>query len=252
MRKNILALIALITILNNIYAQDSSGVKDDINNLLKEESHKEYVEASFKAPRVVMSHSIEMVKPGVLSFLIMHRFGNVNLGAYEFFGLDRATIRLGFDYGISKDLTIGIGRGDYRKEFDDFLKYRLIHQSVGPKAMPLSLVLVAGSTIQTLKSTGKKLDFSNRLGFYGQILIGRKFSEDLSLQIGPAIVHRNLVAAPNDPNDTYAIEFGGRIKLTHRISFNLDYYLVINKDKSITTYDPLSIGFDLETGGHVF
>src|SRR5437868_13785058 len=209
MRKNILALIALITILNNIYAQDSSGVKDDINNLLKEESHKEYVEASFKAPRVVMSHSIEMVKPGVLSFLIMHRFGNVNLGAYEFFGLDRATIRLGFDYGISKDLSIGIGRGDYKKEFDGFLKYRAIHQSVGPGSIPFSIILVGGSTLQTLKVNNESRTFSNRMSYYGQIVAGRKFSDAFSFQIIPTIVHRNLVPTAEDPNDTYAIGLGG-------------------------------------------
>src|SRR5437588_9821380 len=180
-----ITLLFFLAISANGQDIDNSSKQVNLDSLLQKtnQTGKEYVEASFKAPRVVMSHSIEMVKPGVLSFLIMHRFGNVNLGAYEFFGLDRATIRLGFDYGISKDLTIGIGRGDYRKEFDDFLKYRLIHQSVGPKAMPLSLVLVAGSTIQTLKSTGKKLDFSNRLGFYGQILIVRKYIEDLSLLI---------------------------------------------------------------------
>ncbi|MFL5789704.1 MAG: DUF5777 family beta-barrel protein, partial [Flavisolibacter sp.] len=173
-------------------------------------------------------------------------------GAYEFFGLDRATIRLGFDYGISKDLSIGIGRGDYKKEFDGFLKYRAIHQSVGPGSIPFSLILVGGSTLQTLKVNNESRTFSNRMSYYGQIVAGRKFSDAFSFQIIPTIVHRNLVPTAEDPNDTYAIGLGGRIKLTRRVSFNVDYYIVTNKDKSLTTYNPFSIGFDLETGGHVF
>ena len=243
-------LILLMTI--HAKAQDSTSKELSINELISDKATHEYVEAPFKAPRVIMSHSLEMVKPGVLSFIIQHRFGNVNLGAYEFFGLDRATLRLGFDYGISNDLTIGIGRGDYKKEFDGFIKYRAIHQSTGPSSIPFSLIVVGGSTLQTLKPTIGKLDFSNRLSYYGQVVIGRKFSESFSFQVAPIMIHRNLTPTNADPNDTYALEGGARIKISHRVSFNADYYIVFNKDKSVNTFNPLSIGFDLETGGHVF
>jgi hypothetical protein len=253
MRKIITCIFCLSFSCTSLFSQDTTKGKDvSINELINDKPAKEYVEASFKAPRVIMSHSTEMVKPGVLSFIIQHRFGNVNLGAYEFFGLDRATLRLGFDYGICNDLTIGIGRGDYKKEFDGFLKYRVIHQSTGPSSIPFSLIIVGGTTAQTLKPATGKIDFSNRLSYYGQIIAGRKFSEAFSLQIAPIIVHRNLTATNDDPNDTYAVEGGARFKLTRRVSFNIDYYYVVNKDKSQTTYNPLSIGFDLETGGHVF
>src|SRR2546423_2475018 len=192
MRNIFITAFSLIIIIQTIQAQDSSGKKqeDYLKSLMDNKPAKEYVEAVFKAPRIIMSHSVEMVKPGVLSFLIMHRFGNVNLGAYEFFGLDRATLRLGFDYGINKDLTVGIGRGDFKKEFDGFLKYRALHQSTGERSIPFSLILVAGSTVQSLKINNDKRDFSDRLSFYGQAMIGRKFNESLSLQVGPTIVHR--------------------------------------------------------------
>lgn len=246
-------LLSFITFYN-LYAQDSTKNSKDvsINELLSDKPTREYIEAPFKAPRVIMSHSLEMVRPGVLSFIIQHRFGNVNLGAYEFFGLDRATLRLGFDYGLTNDLTVGIGRGDYKKEFDGFLKYRIIHQSTGPSALPFSLILVGGTTLQTLRPTVGKLDFSNRLSYYAQVVIGRKFSDAFSFQLAPIMVHRNLAPATIDPNDTYALEGGARLKLSRRVSFNADYYVVFNKDKSVTTFNPLSIGFDLETGGHVF
>src|SRR5438309_1265072 len=130
-------LIVLSTAIS-LHAQEKgkkdTTAKTDINALLDDTPHKEYVDAAFKAPRVIMSHSIEMVKPGVLSFLILHRFGNINLGPYDFYGLDQATIRLGLDYGVTKEFTVGIGRGSYKKEIDAFAKYRIIHQATGPDA----------------------------------------------------------------------------------------------------------------------
>ena len=202
-----------------------------------------------------MSHSIQMLKPGVLDFLILHRFGNVNRGLYEFFGLDQATFRLAFDYGITKDLTIGIGRSSYKKELDGFLKYRIIQQSTGQNASPFSLVVVGGMTVNTLKFADptRKNYFSSRLGYYGQVLAGRKFSEAFSLQLMPTIVHQNLVTTSKDPNDLFAAGIGGRIKLSKRISLNADYYYVVNKNEELENFhNPLSIGFDIETGGHVF
>jgi hypothetical protein len=108
--------------------------------------------------------------------------------------------------------------------------------------------------MQTAEWADKSRDnhFSSRVGYYGQIILGRKFSEALSLQLVPTVVHRNLVPTTRDDNDTYALGAGGRLKLSNRISLNADYYYVFNKDESLTTYNPLSIGFDIETGGHVF
>lgn len=202
-----------------------------------------------------MSHSIEMLRTGVLDFRILHRFGRINGGAYEFFGLDGpATVRLGLDYGITDDLTVGIGRSSFNKELDGFVKYRIIHQATGPKASPLSLIAVAGSTVTTLKWSDptRKNYFSSRVAYYGQAIVGRKFSEALTLQLMPSIVHRNLVPTVNDPNDLFAIGAGGRIKLSHRVSFNVDYYYVANQNTAAGFHNPLSIGFDIETGGHVF
>lgn len=200
-----------------------------------------------------MSHSIEMLKPGVLDFRILHRFGNINLGIGNFFGLDEATFRLGFDYGLSKNMTIGLGRSNYKKEVDGFLKFRLLQQATGAGAVPVAVVLAGGSTVQTGRWAGAIKDetITNRFSHYAQVLVGRKFSDALSLQLAPTLVHRNLVPA-TDPNNTYAVGVGGRIKLSHHTSFNVDYYAILNKDKSRRTYNPLSLGFDIETGGHVF
>jgi hypothetical protein len=198
---------------------------------------------------------MDNLRPGVLEFRILHRFGRLNGGAYEFFGLDGpATVRLGLDYGITDNLTIGIGRSTFNKELDGYIKYRLIHQATGPKSLPFSLVAVAGSTLTTLKWSDptRKNYFTSRMAYYGHAIIGRKFSDGLTLQLIPSVLHRNLVPTPEDPSDLFAVGAGGRIRLSRRVSFNFDYHYLVNPNEAAGFYNPLSVGFDIETGGHVF
>jgi uncharacterized beta barrel domain-containing protein DUF5777 len=238
-----------------VIGSKSFAQEEDLLKLVNNDKpEKQYVNYAFKSTRVIMSHSMELLKPGTMDFRILHRFGNVNQGGYQFFGLDQATMRLGFDFGITKNFMLGIGRSTNKKEFDGFLKYRLIHQAEGPASLPFSLVIVAGNTLQTLKWDHPEQQnyFSSRLAYYGQLIIGRKLSDGVTLQVSPTVLHRNLVATINDPNDLYAVGVGGRFKLTKRMSFNFDYYYRVNPNKFDGTHDPLSIGIDIETGGHVF
>ena len=248
MKYLLLSLTAFVA--TQCFCQDEDllkGVTDD-------KPKKEYVYNAFKSSRVIMSHSMEMLRPGVLDFRILHRFGNVNKGLSEFFGLDEATIRLGLDYGITNNLTVGIGRSKYKKEVDGFVKYRVIQQATGPSSLPFSLVAVGGSTIigAAWADPARKNYFSSRLAYYGQAIIGRKFNENFTLQVMPTMLHRNFVETSADPNDMYAAGIGARMKLTKRISLNVDYYYVVNQNDARAVHNLLSIGFDIETGGHVF
>jgi hypothetical protein len=247
---------ALIAFLALISSAKAFAQEEDLLKLVGDDkAKKEYVFNAFKSSRVIMSHSMEMLRPGVLDFRILHRFGRVNGGAYEFFGLDGpASVRLGLDYGLTKDLTIGIGRSTFNKELDGFIKFRPIHQATGPGASPVSVVLAAGATLTTLKWSDptRANYFSSRAAFYAQAIIGRKFNEKITLQLMPSVLHRNLVPKTQDPNDLLATGIGGRIKLSRRVSFNFDYHYVLNQNDSAGMHNPLSIGFDLETGGHVF
>lgn len=234
------------------FAQDST---DLLRQVTPDAPKKEYVYNAFKSSRVIMAQSMEMLRPGVLDFRILHRFGRINGGAYEFFGLDGpATVRLGLDYGVTSDLSIGIGRSSLNKELDGFIKYRILQQATGPHASPVSLLVVGGSTLSTLKWTDptRKNYFSSRLAYYGQLIVGRKFSESVTLQFMPTMLHRNLVPTKDDPNDLYAAGVGGRIKVSRRVSVNADYHYVINPNDHAGMHNPLAIGFDIETGGHVF
>lgn len=228
--------------------------QDDLLSLVGDDKpKKEHVEYAFKSSRVIMSHSLEVIKPGVMDLRILHRFGNINGGTYEFFGLDNATMRLGFDFGLTKNMMLGIGRSTNKKEIDGFIKYRLIHQSKNG-GLPFSVLIVGGASLNTLRSTDSsaKNYLSSRMGYYGQVIIGSKISEGFTLQFMPTIVHRNLVPTSADPNDMLAVGVGSRLRLSKRISLNVDYYYRINPNETDGTQNPLSIGFDIETGGHVF
>lgn len=232
--------------------------QDDLMNLLNEDAPKEinFTTATFKSTRIMNGHSIERMPAGQLDIRISHRFGRINSGAYEFFGLDQANMHLSAEYGIFNWLMVGIGRGNYEKTFDGFAKFSVLRQSSGAKVMPVSLSVFSSAAIKSLKWSDPTSTnyFSSRMSYVGQLLIARKFNQSFSLQLTPSYVHRNLVATELDPNDLYAIGAGGRMKLTKRMSLNAEYYYLANPKSYMSqkVYDPLSVGIDLETGGHVF
>lgn len=232
-----------------VVAQD-----DDLLSLLGEEETIEYASAAFKANRVINLHSIESTAAGVFDFKISHRFGMLNQGAYDLFGLDNASIRIGGDYGLTKSITIGAGRSSYEKTYDGFVKLRLLRQSTGKKVMPLTASVLATAAIQTLRWQNPDRDnfFSSRLYYTFQVIVGRKFSDAFSLQLSPTLVHRNLVKVRTESNDVLALAAAGRIKLNKRIAVNAEYTYVLPDQLAPGYRNALSIGFDIETGGHVF
>lgn len=213
---------------------------------------KEKVTGAFKSTRVINAHSIEMLSKGNLDFRIMHRFGFVSDGLKEFFGLDNATMRMSFDYGISDNFTVGIGRSTFRKELDAFAKTRLLQQTKGTKNIPLTIALAAGATVWTEPSfAATKPGLSDRTAFYVQILAGRKFNSFFSFQLSPIIVHTNMPLSEDDDKTIYAMGGGGRIKVSKRMAITFDYHHPFgNLNTSFT--NPTSIGVDIETGGHIF
>jgi len=217
---------------------------------------KEYVKNAFKSTRVINSHSMEFLGKGVLDFRITHRFGPISDGGQNLYGFDEAKTRLGLDYGIAKSLMVGIGRSTLGKELDAFVKFRPVWQSTGPGSFPLSIVIVSSITLDPTPAppsdTLKFQFYTNRLAFYNGLIIGRKFSESFSLQITPEMVHRNLVDSVWQSNDIYSIGVGARLKLSKRIALVVDYHHIVYGLKPGTYTDPLAIGVDIETGGHVF
>lgn len=245
---SILILLLLTGIFSSLRAQELMDLFGE------EEPVTGYTYATFKTTRVVSGHSVENPANGVLLFMISHRFGKLNSGTYDLFGLDQATIRLGFEYGINDWLSAGFGRSSYQKTYDGFLKAKVLRQSSGNKNMPLSLTYFVSMDLFSLKwqDTERKNYFTSRMTYVHQLLLARKFNDNLSLQFTPTFIHKNLVAATDDDNDTFAVGLGGRIKLTRRTSLNAEYFYLLPGSTADNFVNPLSLGFDIETGGHVF
>jgi opacity protein-like surface antigen len=247
-------IFSLITAILFTFCTIVSAQEDDLLSLLGEEETTDYTNASFKTNRVINLHSLENTAAGVLDFKINHRFSPVSNGFYDLFGLDGANIRFGLDYGLSDVLTVGVGRSSLEKTYDGFVKYKFLRQSTGKKTMPLTAALLLTSSINTLKweNPDRENYFSSRLAYTTQLILGRKFSESFSLQLSPTMVHRNLVKTNAEKNDVYALGIGSRLKLSKRVAINAEYIYVLPDQLSSEFYNSLSVGLDIETGGHVF
>lgn len=240
-----------------ILLSSTLNAQDDLLDLLEqqEEPSTQYTYATFKGTRLINGHSIETVNQKELQFLISHRFGRINSGAHEFWGLDGAFIRLGLEYGLTDQLDIGVGRSSFDKTYDFFLKYKILRQSKGVRNMPVTVTGLFSTTVKTTprEDDDPTIDFQDRLGYAYEILIARKFSEKVSLQIMPATVHRNRIDESRfEKNDLYALGAGGRVKITKSVAINAEYYYRFNADDNSRNFNPVSLGVDIETGGHVF
>ncbi|MDF9798735.1 hypothetical protein OKW21_003998 [Catalinimonas alkaloidigena] len=244
--------VSLLLIIGS--AGRAQGLLDELEK--EQDSAQVLIEdATFKGSRLINGHSVETDGEGALTFLISHRFGRLNGGAYEFFGLDESNIRLGLEYGITDRLNIGIGRSSLEKVIDGFVKYQLLQQQRGARLLPLTITAFTSMAINTLRieNPERELQFKSRVDYTYQLLMARKFSSKLSLQLMPTLVHRNLVATAEMDNKLYALGVGGRYKLTNRVALNAEYYYRINAEAEESMYyNPFAIGFDIETGGHVF
>jgi hypothetical protein len=230
-----------------------ASAQDDLLSQLQNQdsTRRDPVSATFKSTRVVNGHSVETVKKNHLDFRISHRFGALNSGAYQLFGLDQATMRMGFEYGITDRFMVGVGRSTFQKAYDFLGKYKLLEQTTGSKNMPVSVTLFGSLAIATVD---KELEFQDKITYSGQVLIARKFGEKLSLQLSPTWLYRNHPVITGDEKILLAVGIGGRYKLSKRVSLNGEYFYTAREKNTLTApyHDSMSFGVDIETGGHVF
>ncbi|MBP6688149.1 MAG: hypothetical protein KA160_09855, partial [Lacibacter sp.] len=205
----------------------STAQEIDLNKEEEKEKPKtQYTTNTFQSTRIINSHTIEITPKGYMDFRIAHRFGTLNGGFYELFGLDNASMRMSFDFGITPDLMFGVGRSTYQKQYDAFGKYRFLRQSKGQRNIPVSAAIVSSVMVTTMKwqDPARENLFSSRLQYAHQLIIARKFSESTAIQLMPTMVHYNLVPKATDPNDILALGIGGRQRITKMVSVNAEYY----------------------------
>jgi len=245
-------LLSLLLVVGSL----SLHAQDSLLNMLEDSSHYSNstfpVKGTFKAIHLINLQTVESPAKQDLNFIIMHRFGKLNDGAYNFFGLDNASIRLGLDYGITDRLAVGIGRSSLEKTFDGYVKYRLLQQTSGARNFPVTVSLLAAVNHMTLR-LDTFVTAQNKTTYVTQMLIAKKFSEKLSLEVAPTYIHYNRYPALKSAKEVFAATIGGRYKFTKRMAITAEFnYLVPGMLDALDLKNSLSLGYEIETGGHVF
>lgn len=227
-----------------------SFAQDDLLSEIDTTLGKQTVSSAFKALKIVNLESTKLAAKGDLYFIVAHRFGSVKDGFEGFYGLDNANTQIKFLYGLKDWLTISGARNELAYDFS--VKYRLAEQV--ENGFPVAIVGFNSLAINNAlkESLYPKMTFQNRLIYVTQLLVSRKISDRLSLELAPTFFHENFVGDDLQDNSQYAIGVGGRYKITNRWSINADYAAHLNRADGSIYKNPLSIGVDLETGGHVF
>ena len=238
--------------------------QDDLLGELNEEiTEDRKIISVFKSLKVVNFETTKLANKKDFYLVISHRFGSVKNGIDDLFGLDQAVTQFKFIYGVNEWLNIGLARSSNQKKYGVHAKYRLKYQE--KNGFPVSIV---GYNLITANTSLKddvypNINFENRLSYTSQLLISRKFNDNLSLLLAPSFIHENLATRSfvqengstnfyDEENNQFALGFGGRYKVSKRISLNIDYGLHLNRNENSVYNNPLSIGADIETGGHVF
>ena len=255
--KNLFSLFILLFLVQIVNGQD-----DLLNELEKQDSsNNNYTFATFKGSRVINGQSVETRRRGELEFIFSHRFGLVNGGAYTLWGLDESVTRLGLEYGITDRFGVGIGRTSADKTYDGYVRYKVLRQR--DNGTPVTITAMGTLTYKTFPNeeddpaAAAELNANKRMAYTAQVMIARKFNTKLSLQVNPIFVHRNYVVNETYENkDDFALAFAGRYKITKSMAISAEYTARLNANENVpptyVRYDAVGIGFDIETGGHVF
>jgi hypothetical protein len=233
-----------------------ANAQDDLMNELNEtkSDQKEITSAAFKGLQVANMQSTKLPAKGEFYFLVSHRFGDLTNGANNFFGLDAAYTKLAGIYGVTNWLSLGVSRHTYQKTYELAAKYKFANQIDGG-----SPVTIVGYNTMDIRSDLKTdlypdLKFNDRLAYTTQLIVSRKINNSVSVLVNPILVHKNLYDELTDQKNTYLLGAGARCKLSKRLSLNLDYAVRLNLPEAYdyTYHNPITLGLDIETGGHVF
>jgi hypothetical protein len=219
------------------------------------------VMATFKGTKLISAQTNETVHKRTLDFRVGHLFGNVGKeshgGAHTFYGLDAsADIRIAFDYGITDKLAIGISRSKRQENFEGLIKYRLLEQTTDNK-IPLAITVFINAAMTAVENNDVLIypKTTDRLSYTSQLILARKFSSRISIALLPTLIHRNFVFDASDHNDIFALGGGGRFRITRSSCFIVDYFYNFDRLRKLDNgywYNPLGVGAEIETGGHVF
>ncbi|MFC4634904.1 DUF5777 family beta-barrel protein [Dokdonia ponticola] len=225
----------------------------DLGDLLEKEdmtTQSAYVMSTFKATRISIGHSVETRKKGALEISFMSRYWDIPQERSNSFIADRMSARFGVDYAFTDRFTVGIGGAAPSGIFDAFFKYRLFQQETNGNGSPFGVTFVQIGTYRSRQFTGVEVrnDFFDKTAFTTQLLVARKLTANLSLQVAPTFIHRSSTSDPIDDANHFAIGFGGRYKVTNHVSVVSEYYYLANELESRDTFGAFSLGANWEVG----
>lgn len=237
-----------------LFSVGVTNAQDDLFKELDNDSieKKEIETSAFKGLQVCTMQSTKLASKGEWYFLVAHRFGDLTEGFDNFFGLDNALTKIGGLYGATDWLTLGLSRQTYNRIYELTIKYKFANQEVN--GFPLTIV---GYNTMDINSNLSEEEFpylktSNRFAFSAQLPISRKFSNAFSLELNPIFIRKNLYEPLFEKADNFLLALGGRYKISKRISLNAEYAFRLNAKETSFYHNPVTVGMDVETGGHVF
>lgn len=238
--------LLFLSVLSSAFAFGQEDLLKDIDTI---KTDTETSQPAFKALQIVTAQSTKLAAKKEWYIVVAHRFGDISTGFKDFFGLDNASTKLGVIYGVSDAVSVSLSRETNMKTFEGAVKYKLTKQS---ETFPVDIVgyNVMGVNTELSKDTYPHLKFGDRLTYLTQALISRRFNDKLSLQFIPSYVHKNLYEPTIEDKNQFLAGLGGRYKISKRVSVNAEYF--VNFDNHSFYKNPLSLGVDIETGGHIF
>lgn len=226
---------------------------------------QDYVEDSFKDTRVITSHSVETLPAKKLDVRISHRFGDLageRGGWPNFYGLESAAdVLIGADYGVTDKLTIGLNRtkgvGVMSRLVNSSIKYRIARQRRNANPFSVTVVGELSATTVTRSTDPNSIlffdTFAHRLRYSSQILIATNINNRFTIQVSPGYVHRNIVAQ-FDENGFFNLGIQAKFQVNKGFAFIFDGTFNFRDTAELPGdfHIPLGIGFEFDTGGHVF
>ena len=246
-----LSILFLFLTICKINAQQN--LLDELTNNPKESSQFEL--PAFKAMQIGNLQSTKIANKKELYLIVSHRFSPLADGIDNFFGLDGANTKIQFAYSFWDGIQFSLSRDSFEKTYSGSAKVRVKKQSSN---FPMNIVIYGSTDIATQLKTefNTGLSFKDRVSLTAQILASRRISKNISLLIAPTFVRQNNLQKFNNTGDSnlnqFIVGMGGRVKISKRLSLNADYAISVNRNKNSVFSNPLTLGLDIETGGHVF
>lgn len=252
--------VSLISLLGNTGLKAQENLFDELDQITTAEqpvdstkNENPRVLGVFFGNRVINGQSTETLPKNTMEFIIGHRFGRLNGGFYEFWGLDAASIRIGFEYSATDWLAVSVGRSSFLKTWDGYVKARFLSQK--ENGMPISAAIFLAAAIDGRKDLypdDRPTFFNQRMSYTSQLLVSSKVNKWLSLQLMPTLTHYNLVQNRDDKNTVFIMGAAARVKIKHNFGLSAEYYPRIMDNTDNGFKNAVAFGFDFSTGGHVF